>query len=468
MGRLFGTDGARGIANTELTCELALQIGRACGGLIGCAAFKNTVEQVCLESARPPKVLIGMDTRASSSMLAAAMAAGLNSVGVDAVQTGVAPTPAVAYLVPHGGYSAGVMISASHNPCEYNGIKLFQADGHKLPDALEEQIEAVILDETAPPPAKIGGQVGRTLVDTAALSAYLDHLCATVSYGLARDLAAQGRRRIALDCANGSASATAPELFRRLGFAFDLLAAAPDGVNINADCGSTHTEALRAHVRSHGLDAGFAFDGDADRLLAVDENGALVDGDKIIAICAKQWKAEGRLRRDSAVVTVMSNLGFHTFCQANHIACETTAVGDRYVLERMTEKGYSIGGEQSGHIIFSDFASTGDGQLTALQLLEVMRKTGRPLSALAGEIETFPQVMVNLKVSQLGKLRCNGDAEIQNAVCRAEAELGKAGRVLVRVSGTEPLIRVMIEGRDAERIRTLAQELADVVKARLL
>jgi phosphoglucosamine mutase len=374
----------------------------------------------------------------------------------------------VAYLVPHGGYRAGVMISASHNPCEYNGIKLFQSAGRKLPDALEEQIEAAILDETEPPPVKIGGQIGRTLVDASALSAYLDHLCATVSYGLARDLAAQGRQRIALDCAHGSASATAPELFRRLGFAFDLLAAAPDGVNINEGCGSTHTGALQEHVRTHGLQAGFAFDGDADRLLAVDETGALVDGDKIIAICAKQWKAEGRLRHDAAVVTVMSNLGFHAFCQQHGIARKTTTVGDRYVLECMTEEGYSIGGEQSGHIIFSDFASTGDGQLTALQLLEVMRKTGKPLSALAGEMETFPQVMINCKVSQLGKLRCSSDPEIQNAVRRAEAELGEECRVLVRVSGTEPLIRVMLEGRDAGRIQTLAEEIAAVVQARLL
>lgn len=462
MGRLFGTDGARGVANTELTCELTMQIARACAALAGADG---------LQAAQPadrPQILIGMDTRASSSMLASAMAAGLNSVGADAVLVGVVPTPAVAYLVPHGGFGAGVMISASHNPCEYNGIKLFQANGCKLPDALEERIESAILDETEPPPMKIGGQIGRTAVDASAISAYLNHLSATVSYGLARDLAVQGRRRIALDCANGSASATAPELFRRLGFAFDLLAAEPDGVNINAGCGSTHTGLLQEHVRAHGLDAGFAFDGDADRLLAVDENGALVDGDKIIAICAKQWKAEGRLRRDTAVVTVMSNLGFHTFCQSNGIAREITAVGDRYVLERMTEQGYSIGGEQSGHIIFSDFASTGDGQLTALQLLEVMRKTGRPLSALAGEIETFPQVMINLKVSHLGKLRCDSDSEIQDAVRRAEAELGAEGRVLVRVSGTEPLIRVMIEGRSEPKIRTLAEEIAEVVQARLI
>ena len=459
MGRLFGTDGARGIANTELTCELALNIGRACGERIACGAFSP---------GNRAKILIGMDTRASSPMLAAAMAAGLNSVGADAVLAGVVPTPAVACLVPHGGYSAGVMISASHNPCEYNGIKLFQADGRKLPDALEERIEAAILDETGPPPAKIGGQVGRTGPDPAGIYAYLDHLCATVSYGLARDLAAQGRRRFALDCAHGSACATAPELFRRLGFGFDVLSAEPNGVNINADCGSTHMEALQEHVRANGLDAGFAFDGDADRMLAVDENGGLVDGDKIIAICAGHWKAEGRLRKNTAVVTVMTNLGFHDFCEREGIAREVTAVGDRCVLERMTELGCCIGGEQSGHIIFSDYASTGDGQLTALQLLEVMRKTGRPLSALAGEIETYPQVMVNLKVSRLGKLRCAGDEEIQNAVRRAEEELGGAGRVLVRVSGTEPLVRVMIEGKSEPRIRALAEEIAGVARARLL
>jgi phosphoglucosamine mutase len=298
---------------------------------------------------------------------------------------------------------------------------------------------------------------------------YLRHLRATVPGTLSAQLRQQGIGRIALDCSNGSASITAPRLFSDLGFSYDLLAAAPDGENINAHCGSTCIELLQDYVRSRDdIRAGFAFDGDADRLLAVDENGALVDGDKIIAICAKQMKAEGYLAKNTAVVTVMTNLGFHEFCKHNGIACEITTVGDRYVLECMQKHSYNIGGEQSGHIIFSEFAATGDGQLTALQLLDVMRKTGRPLSALANEMEIFPQVMVNVKVSNLGKLRCHSDPEIQLAARNAEAELGEAGRVLVRVSGTEPLIRVMLEGRDAGQIQRLAEEIAEVVRERLI
>ena len=459
MGRLFGTDGARGVANTELTCELAIKIGRAMAMALGLTASEGV----------RPQVLIGMDTRASSGMLAGALAAGLNSMGVDAVMAGVIPTPAVAHLIPLWGCKGGAMVSASHNPYEYNGIKLFQASGSKLPDTLEERIEALILDETDVPPVIIGGHVGRTLPGEAAVPDYLRHLRATVPATLSSVLRAQGAKRIALDCSNGSASVTAPRLFSDLGFACDLLSAAPDGENINAGCGSTHMERLQEYVRSHDdIAAGFAFDGDADRLLAVDELGNLVDGDKIIAVCAKQMKAEGHLKNNTAVVTVMTNLGFHAFCEANGIAREITTVGDRYVLECMQAHGYSIGGEQSGHIIFSEHAATGDGQLTALRLLEAMRKSGRPLSALAGEMEVFPQVMVNVKVSNLGKLRCDSDPEIKTAVARAEAELGEAGRVLVRVSGTEPLIRVMLEGRDAARIETLAGEIAAVVRERLI
>ncbi|MCL2495301.1 MAG: phosphoglucosamine mutase [Oscillospiraceae bacterium] len=459
MGRLFGTDGARGVANTELTCELAMKIGRAMAQAMGLASGGGV----------RPQVLIGMDTRASSTMLANALAAGLNSVGADAVMAGVVPTPAVAHLAPLWGCAGGAMVSASHNPCEYNGIKLFQRSGSKLPDALEERIEALILDEIDLPPAVVGGQVGRTIPGEAAVPDYLRHLRAAVPATLSSVLKIQGVKRIALDCANGSASVTAPRLFSDLGLAYDLLCAAPDGENINAGCGSTHMERLQAYVRGNDeIAAGFAFDGDADRLLAVDENGELVDGDKIVAICARQMKAEGRLKNNTAVVTVMTNLGFHEFCKKNEIDREITTVGDRYVLERMIEKNLSIGGEQSGHVIFSEYAATGDGQLTALMLLEAMRKSGRPLSALAGEMEVFPQVMVNVRVSNLGKLRCSSDPEIGLAVAKAEAELGDAGRVLVRVSGTEPLIRVMLEGRDAARIGTLAGEIAEVVRERLI
>ena len=461
MGRLFGTDGARGIANTELSCELALKIGRAM------AMALPELQQP--QSGVRPQVLIGMDTRASSPMLAGALAAGLNSMGMDAVLAGVVPTPAVAHLIPLWGCMAGAMVSASHNPCEFNGIKLFSALGTKLPDALEEEIEAIILDEAKLPPVIIGGSVGRSIAGEAAVPDYLRHLRATVPATLSVRLREQGMHRIALDCSNGSASVTAPRLFSDLGFSFDLLSAAPDGENINRQCGSTHMERLQEYVKTHDdIDIGLAFDGDADRLLAVDEQGNLVDGDQIIALCAKQWKQDGRLAKNTAVATVMSNLGFMEFCGKNGIEKEITTVGDRYVLEAMTEHGYNLGGEQSGHIIFRDFAATGDGQLTALQMLEVMRKSGRSLSELAGEMERFPQVMINVKVSNLGKLRCQTDPEILAARQKAEAELGEAGRVLVRVSGTEPLIRVMLEGRNLEQIQTLAEEIAEVVQERLI
>ncbi|MDR1928254.1 MAG: phosphoglucosamine mutase [Oscillospiraceae bacterium] len=463
MGRLFGTDGIRGIANTELSCELALRLGRA--------AAKAMPGLHPAENGRRARILIGMDTRASSAMLASALAAGFNSAGVDVICAGVTPTPAAAHLISRWHCGGGAMVSASHNPCEYNGIKLFQANGFKLPDALEEQIEALLLDETELPPGLTGGQVGRAQArEEEALAVYLHHLCATVPSDLAAGLRAQGIiRRVALDCANGAASMTAQKLFfDLLGFEGDMISFSPDGENINAGCGSTHVERLRDFVRSGGYDAGFAFDGDADRVLAVDETGALVDGDKIIAVCAKQMQREGKLRRGSAVVTVMSNLGFHAFCRKNGIACEVTGVGDRYVLERMNEKGFNLGGEQSGHIIFSDHASTGDGQLTALQLLDTVRKAGKPLSTLANEMELFPQVLVNVRVSSLGKLRCASDADVRAAVTRAEAELGEEGRVLVRVSGTEPLVRVMLEGKDAARIQVLAEEIAGVISERLL
>ena len=466
MARLFGTDGARGVANTELSCELALQIGRATAmaldmphSLEGGGA--NAPGGVC--GTRRPVFLLGQDTRASSPMLANALAAGLNSAGVDVILAGVVPTPAVAQLIPQWGCQGGAMVSASHNPCEFNGIKLFNCLGSKLSDKMEEQIEAIILDSTEVPPVILGGNVGRCMAGEAAVPDYLRHLRKTVPATLSSALRAQGVARIALDCSNGSASATAPKLFTDLGFAYDLLSAAPDGVNINHNCGSTHMEQLQEHVRAHSeVAAGFAFDGDADRLLAVDEHGNLVDGDKIIAICAKH------MQLDAVVVTVMTNLGFHAFCDTHGIAREVTTVGDRYVLERMLEKNLLLGGEQSGHIIFSEHASTGDGQLSALQLLEVMRRSGRTLGELAAEMEVFPQVMINVKVSKLGKLRCHSDPEIALAVARAEAELGAQGRVLVRVSGTEPLIRIMLEGRDAARIQVLAEEIAAVVRERLI
>lgn len=449
MGRLFGTDGARGIANSELTCELAMKIGRAAAIVLSDGNRKR------------PRVLIGMDTRISSEMLQSAISAGLCSVGADVLVLGVLPTPAVAFLVKKYGYDAGIMISASHNPCEYNGIKIFKSDGYKLPDDVEEKIESIILDGAVVPEIKTGGDVGRIRFTDSQRFDYIEHLMDTVDVDFS-DM------KIALDCANGSASITAPELFTKLGADFEILSAVPNGININRECGSTNLNRLKKFVKDNNFIAGFAFDGDADRLLAVDENGNEVDGDKIVAICAAAFKEQDRLNRNTAVGTVMSNLGLHEYCLNNGINVEVTSVGDRYVLERMTEKGYSIGGEQSGHIIFLDYATTGDGQLTAIQLLQIMKKSKKKLSELADRINVYPQITVNVRVSQIGKVRYENDEEIKKSVERAEQELGSDGRVLVRVSGTEPVIRVMAEGKSIEQIKRIADEIASVIKNRLI
>lgn len=450
MGRLFGTDGIRGIANTEIGCELALKIGRAAA----------TVLTENKENKRL-KLLIGTDTRKSADMLTAALASGICSVGCDAVLAGVVPTPAVAFLVKENSYDAGVMISASHNPCEYNGIKIFRSDGYKLPDEEEERIEAIILDEIASPSLKIGGDVGSITFLSDAVERYVQHIKSAADFRL-------DSLKIAIDCANGSASVTAEKLFTELGAECTVIGNEPDGVNINADCGSTHIETLGEFVKGKCFDIGFAFDGDADRLLAVDSDGRLVDGDKIIAVCSKHLKKQGRLRNNKAVVTVMSNIGLFRFFEKNDIDCVKTKVGDRYVLQRMIEDDCSIGGEQSGHVIFSDFAATGDGQLTAVQLLNVMKETGKTIKELADEIEIFPQVLLNVRVSAMGKLRLNEDEEIRIAVAQAEKELGNDGRVLVRASGTEPLVRVMLEGKNEEQTMRLARLIAGVIKERLI
>lgn len=457
MGRLFGTDGARGVANSELTCELAMQIGRAAAMVL----TKHSIKR--------PRVLIGMDTRASSQMLESAISAGLCSVGADVMLLGEIPTPAVAYLVKKYEYDAAVMISASHNPCEYNGIKIFQGNGYKLPDALEEEIESIILDKTQVPPIMVGGDVGRITRSKTAVIDYVNYL-----NGIAEDdLADFGEKnfnglRIAVDCSNGASSVTAPELFMRLCDDCFFIASHPNGTNINANCGSTHLEILQDFVVRNKCDVGLAFDGDADRFLAVDEKGNVVDGDRLIAVFAKHLKNKNKLKNNAAVVTVMSNMGFFKFCDDNGIHCEKTKVGDRYVLENMLENDYTVGGEQSGHIIFLEHATTGDGELSALKLLSVMKETGRSLSDLANEMQVFPQVLVNVRVSDFGKARFPRDKEIKNAIEAAERELGDEGRVLVRVSGTEPLVRVMLEGKDEEKISVLAQEIAEVVKERLL
>lgn len=450
MGRLFGTDGIRGIANTELSCELAMKIGRATAMVL----LKG-------KEYRKLKILIGTDTRKSADMLCSAISAGFCSVGCDVLQLGVVPTPAVAFLVKEYSYDAGVMISASHNPCEYNGIKIFRSNGYKLPDEMEEEIEAIILDDVQLPPLKVGGEVGSVTSGKNAIKDYIKHIENTAVahfYGT----------RIAVDCANGSASETANELFRKLGAEVTVFNCRPDGENINRECGSTHIEVLQNYVRDNGFNLGFAFDGDADRLLCVDEDGSLVDGDMIMAICAKAMKEQGRLNANTLVATVMSNMGLFAFCEENGINCEKTKVGDRYVLERMLEGGFHIGGEQSGHVIFLDYATTGDGQVTAVQLLNVIRTTGKSLKELASEIYIYPQVLKNVKVSSLGKLRLSEDKEIAIAIEEAEKELGDTGRVLVRASGTEPLVRVMLEGKDKAQINRLADQIVEIVRERLI
>lgn len=448
MGRLFGTDGVRGVANSELTCELALQIGRA-------AAMVLTDS-----NHRHPKILIGKDTRLSSDMLEAALTAGLCSVGANVVQLGVIPTPAVAFLVGKYKADAGVMLTASHNPCEFNGIKIFSGDGYKLPDALEEQIEAIVLDHKATPPTPTGGDVGSVSTAPNVVRDYIDHIKSTVPFALTG-------MRIAIDCANGAASRTAEQLFTELGATCYMLSNHPDGVNVNDNCGSTHMEPLMAYVKENHLDAGVAFDGDADRCLAVDDKGNLVDGDFVMAICAADMKSRGKLAKDTVVGTIMTNLGFIRFCEQTGIHFEATKVGDRYVLEEMQLEGYNFGGEQSGHVIFLDFATTGDGQLTAAQLLSIVKRRETKLSNLAVLMKRFPQVLVNVQVAPEGKLRFYTDDKVKAAVEHAKKQLGQDGRVVVRPSGTEPLLRVMVEGKDTDFIQQVADSVADVIREQL-
>lgn len=449
MGRLFGTDGVRGVANKDLTNELAMKIGMAAAEIL----LKRAGDQ-------RPTVMIGRDTRASGDMLEAALTAGFCSVGVNVLSVGVVPTPAIAYLVGKYGCEAGVMISASHNPCEYNGIKIFQSTGYKLPDSVEDEIEAIILDSPDQIELKTGGDVGRRTYCKTAVEDYIEHIVSVseVSFdGL----------NIAIDTANGSASVCAKEIFTRLGAKCHMLSDTPNGVNINLNCGSTHMEELAEFVKANKLDLGIAFDGDADRMLAVDENGEIVDGDKVIAICATQMKQEKKLAKNTAVVTVMSNMGFFKFCEDNGIKCAKTAVGDRYVLERMLKDGYNIGGEQSGHVIFLDHATTGDGELSAVKLLETVVKSGASLAQLSKVMTVYPQVLINVPVTDEGKKKYNNDEYIISAVQEAEMKLHGDGRVLVRVSGTEPLVRVMLEGMDTEQITRLGNDIANVVKERL-
>ena len=444
---MFGTDGVRGVANTELTCELAMQLGRA-------AALVLT-----RHTSHKPKIVIGKDTRISSDVLEAAMTAGICSVGADVLSLGVIPTPAVAFLVKEYGADAGVMISASHNPVQDNGIKLFNGEGYKLPDALEDEIEQLMKDDITPY-LKIGTDLGRIAYAKDAPRDYIKHLMSAIDDNL------EGMH-VAVDCANGSASVTAERLLKGLGAKPLLINNEPDGTNINDQCGSTHMEALQTFMRVHRCQLGVAFDGDADRCLALDENGDLIDGDKMIAIFAKDLKEKGQLSCDTAVVTVMSNLGFFHFAEREGIKTVATKVGDRYVLDEMRRGGFVIGGEQSGHIISSDYATTGDGQLTAIRLMSIMKQQGKKLSAIGSIMERYPQVMINIKASDSEKAKYEIDEEIKKAIDEVSGKLGNDGRILVRASGTEPLIRVMVEGKDFDLINDYAVKIGNVIKERI-
>ncbi len=449
MGKLFGTDGARGVAMSELSCELAMQIGRAAAIVL----TKKTKHK--------PKILIGKDTRISSDILESALVAGICSVGSDALIIGVVPTPAVAMLVKKHGADAGIMISASHNSMEFNGIKLFSGTGYKLPDSTEEEIEDLILNT----PEKIkesivtGGEIGRIYHDKNAEWDYIRYIMKTIDHNLSG-------LRVAIDCANGSACATAEKLFSGLGAKVLIVNDKPNGVNINDRCGSTYLNLLSDFTVKNKCHVGVAFDGDADRCLAVDENGEILDGDKLIAIFAKDMRDRGILKKNTAVVTVMSNLGFTNFAKNNNINIKSTKVGDRYIMEQILENEFNLGGEQSGHIIFHDFATTGDGQLTAVQLLSVMKRYGKKASELGKLMERYPQVMINVKISAEHKEVWKNDSEIEEIISANQKILGTAGRVFVRESGTEPLIRVMIEGKQFDVINEMAVKIADKIKER--
>lgn len=445
MGRLFGTDGARGVAVTELTCETAMMIGRAAAAVLA------------KDCGGKPRIVIGKDTRISGDLLEAALAAGICSVGADAVLLGVVPTPAVAYLVNAYGADAGAMISASHNSVEFNGIKLFSSTGFKLPDSVEEEIESLILDTPEKIRLKDGCEIGRIIRMDSAADDYIKHILSAASVRL-------DGLKVALDCANGSASATARQIFTSLGADCVFIHSTPNGNNINDKCGSTNIASLQAAVRENNCDIGLAFDGDADRCLAADENGELIDGDKILAIFSKHMSENGTLKNNTCVVTVMSNIGFFKFAEKDGINAEITSVGDRYVLERMLEKGYNIGGEQSGHVILLDHANTGDGQLTGVTLLGILKQSGKKASQLASIMESYPQVLVNVKITPDKKGMWDKNTDVMNAIKEVEQTLGSDGRILVRESGTEPLVRVMIEGKNIDEITASANRVAELVE----
>lgn len=448
MGKLFGTDGVRGIANTELTGRLAYELGRA-------GAYVLTKE-----TSHTPKILVGMDTRISGDMLEAALTAGICSVGAHAVLAGIVPTPAVAYLVRKYKLDAGIVISASHNPVEYNGIKFFNSEGYKLRDELENMIEEIVLSDRDDLPKPTGEFIGTKSVAEEALDDYIDFLTASGKVKF-------NGIKVAIDCANGASYKAAPIALLNLGADLCIIHNEPNGNNINLNCGSTHIDSLKKLVVENGADIGFAFDGDADRCLAVDENGELIDGDKILAICGLYLKENGKLSGDTVVGTVMSNMGLSVMGKKYGINIEQANVGDRYVIEKMLEGGYCLGGEQSGHIIFHEYNTTGDGIITAIQMLTVLKVKGVKASELAKVMDVYPQVLVNAKIKNEYKNTYMDNEEVSAAVHSLEKKFEGDGRVLIRPSGTEPLVRVMIEGTDIEQMQRDAEELAAIIEKNL-
>lgn len=450
MGRLFGTDGVRGIANKELTPELAFEIGKA-------GAYVLTSD-----TGKKPSILVGKDTRISGDILECALTAGLLSVGARVVSVGVIPTPAIAYLVRECGFDAGVMISASHNPFEHNGIKFFSGEGYKLSDETEEKIEAIILDKAEEVTCATHGDIGHREVDDVLLDKYIEFARSTTDVDF-------GGLKIAIDCANGASSVTAKRTLEGLGAEVFVINDKPDGININAGCGSTHLEQLQAFVKECGADVGLAFDGDADRVLAIDENGEVVDGDKIMSICALDMKSRGELPDNTIVATVMSNLGFFKMGEKEGLSIKQTKVGDRYVLEEMLRCGHKIGGEQSGHVILLDHNTTGDGLVTGIALVSVMKRSGKKLSDLASVMQIYPQVLINARVKNEYKSedKYMQFDEIREGIEKLNKEFDGCGRVLIRPSGTEPLVRVMIEGQDKDLIEKRARELAKLMEEKL-
>jgi phosphoglucosamine mutase len=449
MARLFGTDGVRGVAGTELTIDLAMKLGQA-----GAYVLTKT-------KSHQPTIIVGCDTRISGGMLANALMAGICSVGANAIYVGVIPTPAIAYLTRKHKVDAGVVISASHNPMEFNGIKFFNGEGYKLSDELEDEIEALIRNNLEGVDFPIGPGIGKVEYRFDIRDEYIEFQKKTVPVDLSS-------LKIVIDCAEGASSYTSVKTLEDLGANLIAIHTKPDGTNINANCGSTHMDELRARVVLEKADIGIAFDGDADRMLAVDENGKLVDGDEVMAICGNYMKQQGKLADDTIVVTVMTNLGFSLMGKEQGIHVVKTKVGDRYVLERMRECGYNLGGEQSGHVIFLDDNTTGDGLLSALHLLQVMVETKKPLSELAKVMEVLPQALVNAKVPNHKKESYMEYAEIAEAIEALEKKFAGEGRVLIRPSGTEPLVRVMIEGKNQQVIDEEATKLAELIEKVML